>query len=178
MPMSRPQKVEQVTAIRERIAAVEAIYLAEFRGLTVQEVQQVRRSLREEDARMRVVKMSLALRAAADLGYEDLSEHLTGPTALVFAEGDPLAAAKAVREQSRQHRKLVLKGAIMDGKFVGTSQVGEFAQLGSRSQLMGRMAGGLSAPLHKAAGLFASFNRSAVGAFSQLLERKQAAESA
>lgn len=173
MPMSRAQKVEKVAVIRDQLSAVEAVYLTEYRGLTVQEIQEVRRSLRAEGARMRVVKMSLTRRATQDLGYEDLSEQLSGPTALVFAEGDPLAAAKTVREQSRQHRRLVLKGGIMDGKFVRTEQVAEFAQLGSRSQLMGRVAGGIAGPVNKAAGLFASFTRSALGAFNQLLERKQ-----
>lgn len=178
MPMSRAEKVERVAVIRDQLSAVEAVYLTEYRGLTVQEMQQIRRSLNESDARMRVTKMSLTLRATEDLGYDDLSEQLQGPTALVLAEGDPLAAAKTVREQSRQHRRLILKGGIMDGRFVGTDQVSEFALLGSRSQLMGKVAGGISGPINKAAGLFASFNRSAVGAFTQLLERKQAAESA
>ena len=177
MPMSRAEKVERVATIRGYISAVDAIYLTEFRGLSVQEIQQVRRSLLENDARMRVVKMSLTRRAVEDLGYEDLSEHLAGPTALVLAEGDPLVAAKTVREQSRQFHKLVLKGGIMDGKFISVDQVAEFAALGSRSQLLGKLAGGISAPLHKTAGMFASFTRSAAGAFSQLLERKQSAES-
>ena len=178
MPMSRAEKVKRVAVIRDQLSAVEAIYLTEYRGLTVPEMQEVRRSLTENDARMRVVKMSLTQLAATDLGYDDLSEYLQGPTALVFAEGDPLAAAKTVREQSRRHRRLVLKGGIMDGRFVGVDQVGEFALLGSRSQLMSKVAGGMSGPINKAAGLFGSFTRSAVGAFTQLLERKQAAESA
>ncbi len=177
MPMTRAEKAEQVAAIREHIKAVEAIYLTEFRGLSVQDIQQIRRSLRENEARMRVTKMSLTRLAMADLGYENLSDHLVGPTALILAEGDPLNAAKTVREQSRLFRKLVLKGGIMDGKFVSVEQVAEFAVLGSRSQLLGKLAGGLSAPLYKTAGVFASFGRSAAGAFSQLLERKQAAES-
>ena len=177
MPMSRDQKVERVAAIKEQLSAVEAIYLTEFRGLTVQEMQEIRRSLGESEARMRVVKMSLTRLAAAELGYEDRSERLAGPTALVFAEGDPLAAAKTVREQGRQHRRLVLKGAMMDGRFLNRDQVAELAQLGSRPQLMGRVAGGLSGPVNKAAGLFASFTRSAMGAFNQLLERKQAVQS-
>ncbi len=176
MPMSRAQKVERVAAIREQISASEAVYLTEFRGITVQQMQEIRRSMREGDARLRVVKMSLTRLAASDLGYEDLSEHLAGPTALVFAEGDPLAAARTVREQSRQHRRLVLKGAMMEGRFLGLDGVTELAILGSRSQLMGKVAGGMAAPLNKAAGVFASFTRSAVGAFTQLLERKQAAE--
>ena len=177
MPMSRAEKVERVAAIKDRIAATEAVYLTEFRGLTVQEMQQIRRSLREGDARLRVVKMSLTRLATAELGYGDLSEPLAGPTALVFAEGDPLGAAKTVREQSRQYRRLVLKGGMMGGRFLARDQVVELALLGSRSQLMGKVAGGLSAPINKAAGMFASFTRSAVGAFTQLLERKQAAES-
>lgn len=177
MPMSRAQKVERVAAIREQIAATQAVYLTEFRGLSVQDMQEVRRSLREGDARMRVVKMSLTRLAAAELGYGDLSEQLSGPTALVFAENDPLTAAKTVREQSRQHRRLILKGGLMDGRYLDNEQVTELALLGSRSQLLAKLAGGLSAPVNKAAGLFASFNRSAVGAFTQLLERKQTAES-
>ncbi len=175
MPMSRAEKVERVAAIRERISAVDAIYLTEFRGLTVKEVQQVRRSLLEGEARMRVMKMSLTRRAMEEMGHEGLSDHLSGPTALVFAEGDPLAAARTVREQSRQFRNLVLKGGIMNGKFIGVDQVAEFANLGSREQLLGKLAGGISAPLHKTAGVFASFTRSAAGAFSQLVERKASA---
>ena len=175
MPMSRAEKVERVAVIRNHVSAVDAIYLTEFRGLTVKEVQQVRRSLLESDARMRVMKMSLTRRAMEEMGHEGLSDHLSGPTALVFAEGDPLAAARTVREQSRQFRNLVLKGGIMDGRFIGVDQVAEFANLGSRDQLLGKLAGGISAPLHKTAGVFASFTRSAAGAFSQLLERKQSA---
>ncbi len=178
MPMSRAEKVERVAALREDISAVEAIYLTEFRGLGVKEMQEIRRSLKEHDARMRVVKMSLTRRAMTEMGHDDYSEHLAGPTALVFAEGDPLEAAKTVREQSRLHRRLVLKGGIVAGRYVNLEQVGQFAQLGSRSQLLGKVAGGISGPLHKTAGMFASFTRSAVGAFSELLERKQAAESA
>lgn len=178
MPMSRAEKVERVAVIRNHISAVDAIYLTEFRGLTVKEIQQVRRSLLEDDARMRVMKMSLTRRAMEEMGHEGLSDHLSGPTALVFAEGDPLAVARTVREQSRRFRKLVLKGGIMDGKFIGVDQVAEFANLGSRDQLLGKLAGGISAPLHKTAGAFASFTRSAAGAFSQLLERKESAAAA
>ncbi len=177
MPMSRAQKVERVARIRDQISATEAVYLTEFRGLTVQEMQQVRRSLKEGDARLQVTKMSLTQLATTELGYEDLSEHLSGPTALVLADGDPLAAAKVVREQSRQNRRLVLKGALMDGRFLRLDQVSELALLGSRPQLLAKVAGGLSAPINKAAGVFASFTRSAVGAFTQLLERKQASDS-
>lgn len=177
MPMTRAQKMEQVARIRDRIAATEAVYLTEFRGLTVQEMQEIRRLLREGDARMRVTKMSLTRLATAGLGYGDLSEQLSGPTALVMAEGDPMAAAKAVREQVRSHRRLVLKGALMEGRFLNVEQVNELALLGSRSQLMAKLAGGISAPINKAAGMFASFTRSAVGAFAQLLEQKEAAES-
>lgn len=178
MPMSRAEKVERVATIRSQISAVDAIYLTEFRGLSVKEVQQVRRSLLEQDARMRVVKMSLARRAMEEMGHEGLSDHLSGPTALVFAEGDPLTAARTVREQARQYRNLTLKGGIMDGTFIGVDQVAEFANLGSRDQLLARLAGGLSAPLYKSAGMLASFTRSAAGAFSQLLERKESAATA
>lgn len=178
MPMSRAEKVERVAAIRSQISAVEALYLTEFRGLSVQEIQQIRRSLLEEDARMRVTKMSLTRLAMEEMGYEGLSDHLSGPTALVFAEGDPVAAARTVREQSRQFRNLVLKGGIVGGRYIAVDQVTEFANLGSKTQLLAKVAGGLSGPLHKTAVLFASFTRSAAGAFSQLLERKQAADPA
>ena len=177
MPMSRAQKVEQVARIRDQISATEAVYLTEFRGLTVQNMQEIRRSLKEGGARLQVTKMSLTQLAATELGYEDLSEQLSGPTALILTDGDPLMAAKVVREQGRRHRRLVLKGALMDGRFLPNDQVNELALLGSRSQLMAKVAGGMSAPINKAAGVFASFTRSAVGAFTQLLERKQDADS-
>ena len=93
--MPRPEKVRAVQDIKERMEEAQAFFLTEFRGLSVGDLQRLRRSLRESGADYRVVKMTLARRAADELGFEGVGDHLVGPTALTFAQTDAVATAKA-----------------------------------------------------------------------------------
>ena len=96
--MPRPEKVQAVAEIKERLEQARAVFLAEYAGLSVKEQQTLRRGLREGGAEFKVVKMTLARRAAAELELAELDELLLGPTGLAFAEGDPVTAAKALKE--------------------------------------------------------------------------------
>lgn len=174
--MPRPEKVQAVAEIKEQIEGSRAVYLTEFRGLTVSQLQALRKSLRETGADYKVVKMTLAKLATDELGIEGISEHLVGPTALTFAHDDAVATAKALKDASKENEKLVLKAGIMSGEILLPEQVSRLAEIEPREVLLAKIAGGAKAPLFKAAGMFASFTRNGANMFSQLLEKKESGE--
>jgi large subunit ribosomal protein L10 len=174
--MPRPEKVQAVAEIKEQIEGARAVYLTEFRGLTVAQLQTLRRALRETGADYKVVKMTLAKLATDELGIEGISEHLVGPTALTFAHDDAVATAKALKDASNENENLVLKAGIMAGDILLPEQVSKLAEIEPREVLLAKIAGGAKAPLFKAAGMFASFNRNAANMFSQLLDKKESGE--
>lgn len=174
--MPRPEKVQAVTDIREGIEGARAVFLTEYRGLSVQAVQDLRAALRKSGAEYKVVKMTLAKLAAGDAGIDGLDEYLSGPTALAFANTDPVSTAKALKDFSRDHEVFVLKAGYLSGNILSPEEVSKLAEIEPREILLGRIAGGAKAPLFKAAGMFASFNRSAASMFSQLLDKKESGD--
>lgn len=172
--MPRPEKVQAVADIKERWEQAEAVFLTEYRGLNVKQMASLRRNLRQADADYRVVKMTLAQRAANELGLEDITDQLHGPTAITFARSDAVATAKALRDFAKENDRLVLKGALLGKVLLGSSEVGKLADLEPREVLLAKIAGAAKAPMAQAAGLFASFTRNAASMFGQLLDKKSA----
>ena len=173
----RPEKVQAVAEIRERLEEAEAVFLTEYRGLSVKDVQDLRRNLREAGADYKVVKMTLARLAAGDAGIEGLEEYLSGPTALALTRGDPVAAAKALKDFARANEVLVLKAGYLSGNILTPEEISRLADVEPREILLAKIVGAAKAPLFEAAGMFASFTRDAASIFSQLLERKESGES-
>ncbi len=171
--MPRPEKVQAVADIKERLEGAEAVFLTEYRGLTVKAVQTLRRSLRASGADYKVVKMSLAQRAAGEAGVDGLNEYLLGPTAIAFANSDPVATAKALKDFSKANEVFVLKAGLLSGNVLTPEEVSKLADIEPRPVLLAKIAGAAKAPLSAAAGMFASFNRSAATMFNQLLEKKE-----
>ena len=174
--MPRPEKVQAVEEIKERIENAEATFLTEYRGLTVSEQQQLRRGLREANAEYKVVKMSLARLAATELGLDELTESMIGPTAIAFANTDPVPVAKVLKDFAKDHEHLVLKVAVMSGKLLPPEQVSKLAEIEPRDVLLGKIAGAAKAPLAKMAGMLGSFMRDTASMMSQLLEKKESGE--
>lgn len=174
--MPRPEKVQAVADIKESLQGSEAVFLTEYRGLSVKAVQELRASLRASGAEYKVVKMTLARLAAGDAGIKGLDEYLLGPTALAFAKRDPVATAKALNEFSKTHDVFVLKGGVLSGNILGPEEVSRLAEIEPRDVLLAKIAGAAKAPLIQAAGLFASFNRNAATMFHQLLDKKGSGE--
>ena len=174
--MPRPEKVQAVADIKEQIEAAEAVFVTEFRGLTVTQLQKLRASLREAGAEYKVVKMTLARRAAAELDIAGIDEHLMGPTALAFANTDPVATAKALREVGDGNDKFVIKAGILSGEVLLPEQIKKLASIEPREVLLAKIAGAAKAPLAKGAGMFASFTRNAATMMSQLLEKKESGD--
>jgi large subunit ribosomal protein L10 len=174
--MPRPEKVQAVKDIQERLEGAEAVFLTEYRGLSVQAVQDLRKALRDSGAEYKVVKMTLTKLAAGEAGIEGMDDYLTGPTALAFAQSDPVATAKALKEFSKTHDVFVLKAGFFSGNILSPEEVSKLAEIEPREVLLARIAGAAKAPLFKAAGMFASFNRDAASMFSQLLDKKESGE--
>jgi len=170
--MPRPEKVQAVEEIKERLESAEATFLAEYRGLSVKQQQALRRGLRDAGAEFKVVKMSLARRAANELGI-DFGSDLAGPTALAFANGDPVPVAKALRDFGNENDAFVLKSGLFGGNVLPPEQVTKLADIEPRDVLLGKIAGAAKAPLYSLAGMLSSFNRNAAAVFSQLLEKKE-----
>ncbi|HZD23017.1 MAG TPA: 50S ribosomal protein L10 [Acidimicrobiia bacterium] len=174
--MPRPEKVQAVADIREGLEGARAVFLTEYRGLSVQAIQELRKALRESGAEYKVVKMTLAKLAAGDAGIEGLDEYLSGPTALAFANSDPASTAKALKDFSKDNEVFVLKAGYLSGHILSPEEVSKLAEIEPREVLLGRVAGGIKAPLFKAARMFGSFTRDAASMFSQLLEKKELGE--
>ncbi len=173
--MPRPEKVQAVADIKERMEGAQAVFLAEYAGLSVQEQQTLRRELRANGAEFKVVKMTLARLAAAGLDIDDLDALLLGPTGLTFADGDPVGAAKVLRDFAKGHEVLVIKGGLLGREFLTPERIAQLADIEPREVLLAKIAGAFEAPMAKMAGLLAALPRNAATAMQQLLEKKQEA---
>jgi large subunit ribosomal protein L10 len=145
--------------------------LTEYRGLSVKALKELRRSL-GDDATYAVSKNTLTTIAAREAGVEGVEEHLVGPTAIAFIDGDPVVVAKGLRDFARQNPLLVIKGGVLDGKSLSADEVKKLADLESREVLLAKVAGGMqgvlqqaislvSAPLSQAARLIAALEKAA-----------------
>ena len=164
MPTTEPntRKVERVAELKERIDRSDALLLTEYRGLTVSEITELRRSLAEGGTKFAVVKNTLMRRAVNDAGVAELEPMLEGPSAVAFVEGDPVAAAKSVVDAAKKFPTLVLKGGFMDGKLLSAADAKALASLESREVMLSKIAGLMKSEMSKAAAMF-------VGAQSKFL---------
>ncbi len=174
--MPRPEKVQAVADIQERLEAAEAVFLTEYRGLTVKEIQNLRASLRASGADYKVVKMTLARRAAENAGLADVDGYLMGPTAIAFAKSDPVATAKALRDFAKANDRFVVKVGVLSGHLLEPEEITRLAEIEPREVLLAKIAGAMKAPLAKTAGLLGAFTRDAGTMFRQLLEKREAGE--
>ncbi|MEW6059509.1 MAG: 50S ribosomal protein L10 [Actinomycetota bacterium] len=163
--MPSTEKVEKVAALKERIEGSQALLLADYRGLSVHDATEVRRSL-SDAARFSVVKNTLMRRAAGEAGIDALDRLLEGPTAVAFVFGDPVAAAKRIVEAARRFPALVLKGAYVEGKVLSAEDARALAELESREVMLSRVAGMLRSEMSRAASML----RTLQGRFLALLD--------
>lgn len=168
----RPEKVAVVAEVAEKLQAAQAVFVTEYRGLTVGELAELRTALRPVEAEMKVFKNTLALRAAQQVEMGMLEEFLVGPTALTFANGDIAGAAKALRDFSKSHPLLVLKGGALGASPLSAADVTALADLPSREELLAKFAGALQAPLVKTAGLLQALPRNFAYGLSALIDQK------
>ena len=172
--MARPDKVAAVGEIADEFRGASASVVTEYRGLSVAQLTALRRAL-GPDVTYRVAKNTLVKRAAQDAGVDGLDALLVGPTAIAFVTGEPVDAAKALRDFAKANQGLVIKGGFMDGNALSVDEVNRIADLESREVLLAKLAGAMKGNLSKAAGLFAA-PASQVARLAQALADKRAAE--
>ncbi|WP_030483064.1 50S ribosomal protein L10 [Nocardioides aequoreus] len=147
--MARPDKVAAVAEIVDQLNDSAGAVLTEYRGLTVKQLQDLRRAF-GENANYAVVKNTLTKIAAKEAGVEGFDDLLTGPTAIAFISGDVVEAAKGLRDFAKANPALVIKGGYIDGAAMEAAEIAKLADLESREVLLGKMAGAMLASLSNA----------------------------
>ena len=141
-------KVELVSELRALVGLTTAAILTDYRGLSVAELTELRKKLRDADAEYRVVKNTLFKLAAGDsMPIAEMGEFLTGPTAIGFAKSDPVAVAKILLDYARDHKALSVKAGVMDGRVLSAAQVDALSKTPPREVLLSQMLGSLQAPI-------------------------------
>jgi large subunit ribosomal protein L10 len=174
--MAKADKATAVAEIAEQFTASTATVVTEYRGLTVANLADLRRSL-GGSATYTVAKNTLVKRAASAAGIDGLEELFAGPTAIAFISGEPVDAAKAIKNFAKDHKALVIKGGYMEGRPLSVAEVERIADLESREVQLARLAGAMKGNLTKAAGLF-NAPASQVARLVAALQEKKAAEEA
>ncbi len=173
--MARADKATAVADIAEQFKASTATVVTEYRGLTVAHLAELRRSL-AGSATYSVAKNTLVKRAASAAGIQGLDELFAGPTAIAFIQGEPVDAAKAIKNFAKDNKALVIKGGYMDGRALSVAEVERIADLESREVLLAKLAGAMKANLSKAAALFNAPVSQMARLAAALQEKKAAAE--
>ena len=174
--MAKADKANAVAEIVEEFKTSSATVVTEYRGLTVANLAELRRSLTGQ-ANYTVAKNTLVKRAAAEAGIEGLDDLFSGPTAIAFVKGEAVDVAKALKKFAKDNKALVIKGGYMDGKALSVSEVERIADLESREVLLAKLAGAMKGNLAKAAGLF-NAPASQVARLAAALQEKKSGEAA
>jgi large subunit ribosomal protein L10 len=172
--MPNAEKTGAVAELTEHFNSSSATVITEYRGLSVKQVTQLRRAL-GSDTTYAVVKNTLTKLAAAEAGVSIDDSLLTGPTAIAFVKGDPVEAAKGLRDFARTNPLLIIKGGVLDGKTLSAAEVNKIADLESREVLLAKLAGALKALPTRAAGLFQA-PLSQMARLAKALEEKKPAD--
>ncbi len=172
--MAKADKATAVADIAEQFKASTATVVTEYRGLTVANLAELRRSL-AGNATYTVAKNTLVKRAAAEAGIEGLDELFAGPTAIAFVTGETVDVAKAIKKFAKENKALVVKGGYMDGHALTVAEVERIADLESREVLLAKLAGAMKGNLAKAAGLF-NAPASQVARLAAALQQKKSGE--
>ena len=172
--MPRPEKVQAVADIKERITNARAVFLAEYAGLSVAQQQTLRRELKANGAEFKVVKMTLARLAAAELNIDTLDDHLLGPTGLTIADGDAVAAAKVLKDFAKANDVFKVKGGLLGLDYLSPERVSELADIEPREVLLAKLAGLFAAPMGNIASLMQAVQRDVVGVVQALVEKREA----
>jgi large subunit ribosomal protein L10 len=172
--VAKPDKVSAVAEIAGKFRDSSAAVITEYRGLSMSQLSTLRRAL-GSGVSYRVAKNTLVKRAAEDAGVQGLESLFNGPTAIAFVEGEPVDAAKALRDFAKDNKALVIKGGYMDGRPLTVDEVTRIADLDSREVLLAKLAGAMKGNMAKAASLFVAPASQVARLAAALQEKKEAA---
>jgi large subunit ribosomal protein L10 len=164
--MPNASKVESVAEIKDRFSRASSIILADYRGLSVKEMQELRRKVRDAGADLRVYKNTLTQIAMRELAMPDLGDMLEGPTAFLFTYADPVASAKVLVDFTKEHKALEVKGGFIERGITDAAGVKALAALPSREEMLAKLAGALAGPITG----FARVLNAPVGALARAMQ--------
>ena len=173
--MPKPGKVEAVKGITADMKATDVYYFVDYWGLTFAEATLLRSRLAKADASLKVVKNTLAKRAAADVGIEGLDALLKGPTAIAYCHGDPVRVAKIIQDFIKEKKKAAIRGGKLQQSLLTTADVEVLATLPSREQLIAQLVGAMASPLAGLANVLIGPIRGLVIVMGQVQEQKASA---
>lgn len=171
--MPTDAKRKAVTDLAELLRGSSALAVADYRGLTVSEMHTVRRSLRANGVSLKIAKNRLLKIAADEAGLAELKPMLEGPTAIAATSGDEVSLARALQDAFRPYKVVSLRGGLLAGQPVNAADLQRLATLPSRDVLLGRLAGGMAAPLTGMAGVLAANLRNLIGVLNAVVESKR-----
>jgi len=171
----RADKVAVVEEVTAKLRAADAVFVAEYRGMSVGQLATLRKQLRTAGGEYKVYKNTLASFGARNAGLDGLADLLVGPSGMTFATGDIAAVAKALRDAAKANPFLIIKGGTMGSTLLSAKDVDALAELPSRDTLLAMFAGALQAPLVKTAGLLQALPRNMAYGLKALIDQKEAA---
>ncbi len=171
----REDKKRTVGELKEKMEGSRAFILADYRGLNVSEISDLRKRLSEEGIDFKVVKNTLTRIAASQAGYDELNTYLEGPTAIAFSEDDPVAPAKVLSTFAKENDKLKIKCGLLLGNLIELSDIKEIAELPPREVLLGKVVGGMQAPVYGMAYAMQGLLSKTVYALQAICDQKQGA---
>jgi large subunit ribosomal protein L10 len=169
--MTKDQVVELFAA---KLATAKAAFLADYRGLTVDEVNDLRNKLRDAGVDYHVVKNTLLRIASKDTPFTCWDEYLTGPTAIAIAQDDPVAPAKVLSEYAKASKDFELKVCVLEGKILSNDEIKALSELPSREVLLAKILGSINAPTSNFVGVLAAVPRSLVQVLGAIKDQKEA----
>ena len=173
--MNKQSKEDLVAEFAEKLKVAKAAFLADYRGLDVDQANDLRNKLREVGVEYRVVKNTLLRLAAKDTGSACFDEFLNGPTAIALVNEEPVGPAKALVEFAKKNDAFVLKAGMLDGKLLAVAEIQALAELPSREELLAKMLGSMSAPATNFVGVLAAVPRTFVQVLAAIKDQKEAA---
>lgn len=172
--MNREEKTKEMQHLSERVKKAQVMLFADYRGLKVAEVTELRSKLREGESAFKVVKNRLFKRVLKEQGLEQLEKYFTGPTAMATSDVDPVSPAKTLVDFAKGHEHLEVKGGYLEGKDLSPADIMALAKMPSREELLSRMLGSMNAPATNMAGVLAAVPRKLLYALNAIKDTKQA----
>jgi large subunit ribosomal protein L10 len=174
VPINRKTKEQIVSQLSSDLKTANAAIFVDYKGLTVEEVTELRRQFREAGVDYRVVKNTLTKIALEDLGYNDLVSYMTGPTAVAISQNDPVAPAKVLSDFIKKHKKMEFKVGFVDGKLINVDEIKDLAELPPREVLMAKLLGSMNSPISSLVNVLQGNIRNLVYTLNAIKEKKEA----
>jgi len=171
--MAKPEKEQVVAEMIAKMSSSNGIYLADYKGLNVEQISDLRTQLRKVNVELTVVKNTLARISAREIGLEDLTDYFTGPTAVAISQDDPIIGAKILTDFQKKNDKLSLKACVLEGHVYDKNRIDEIAKLPPKEQVIAQTIGMIGAPLRNLVNVFHGLLTATVVVLNEIKKQKE-----